>query len=153
MGVGPRDRILHLGIADGAATRRLARLAPEGLALGVDPSDERVRQARRDSIDLDNVMFVTGSPEGIPWKEDFFSLVITGELAAGWPRPERAALEIGRVLAPGGRLILLEPAERWAGLLADVGFQSIRSWDLPVLEAVKPRAHPARNGERKQGGM
>ncbi|MBI3694697.1 MAG: class I SAM-dependent methyltransferase [Acidobacteria bacterium] len=131
--VWPHDRILDLGCGDGASTRRLARRAVHGLALGVDPSDDNVRQARRLSVEIENVMFVQGSPEEIPWQNDFFSVLLARE-----PATEPAAREMFRVLAPGGRAFVLQSGSE---LLAAAGFEAVRSRALPggdlVVEAQK----------------
>ena len=132
--VRPHDRILDLGCGEGASTRRLARLAFDGLALGVDPSDDNVRQARRLSVEIENVMFVPGLPNEIPWQQDFFSIVFAHQ-----PVAEPVVREVFRVLAPGGRAFLLQSGSE---LLAAAGFETVRSHALPgggvVVEAQKP---------------
>src|SRR6266571_2065145 len=57
------ERILDLGCGSGWATRLLARMVGEGpqsfgQVVGVDISDEMIRQARTASRDFDNVMYV-----------------------------------------------------------------------------------------------
>ena len=134
IGVRPNDRVLDLGCGDGASTRRLARLASGGLALGVDPSDDSVRQARRLSAEVENVMFVLGSPDAIPWQDDFFSVLLARESVTA-----PAALEMFRVLAPGGRAFVLQSGSE--PLLA-AGFEAVRSLPVAdgdvVVEAQKP---------------
>lgn len=136
--IAPGDRILHIGCGDGAMTRRLAGLAPSGLTVGVDESDEMVRQARKLSIEMPNLMFVLGSTEEIPWKEDFFSLLLCegGGAPAG-----RAAGEMARVLAPGGRAYIVGRGAGWPELLAEAGFDPVRPHAMGeafVIEAGKP---------------
>ena len=116
---GRRERVLYLGIGDGSAARRLARQAVEGLVVGVDPSEDAVRQARRLAADQDNVMFVPGSAEEIPWREDFFSLLVAEEAALAGADPARAAREMLRVMAPDGRVVVEGAAVEWRGLLAE----------------------------------
>lgn len=136
--------MLHLGFGDGEVACRIARRAPEGLVLGVDPSDDNVRAARRRAGDLDNVMFVAGSPEEIPWQNDFFSVLLTAEVTAEWARPEQAAREMFRVLAPGGRLYLAGPEGPWVGRLEAAGFEEVAPGE--VLAAIKPAAPAPRTG-------
>ena len=129
--------MLHLGFGDDGTTAcSIARRAPDGMVLGVDPSDDNVRAARRLAVELENVMFVVGSPEAIPWQENFFSVLLAAEVTAEWARPEQAAREMFRVLAPGGRLYLAGGAEPWVGRLTAAGFEEIAPGD--VLAAVKP---------------
>ena len=126
MRIAPNDRILHLGSGDGSATRQLARMAHNGLAVGVDPSDDSVRLARRLSAEIDNLMFVLGSPDQIPWQGDFFTKVLCLERTDGG--------DVFRVLAPGGRAFLLGPAEV-PGLTL---IHTHQAGSAVVIEAVKP---------------
>src|SRR5687768_7256324 len=73
MGIGPRDRVLEIGCGEGWASRLIAPLVPEGLVVGLDVSDEMVGKARSASAEFENVLFVWGDGESIPWQERFFS--------------------------------------------------------------------------------
>ena len=129
------DRVLHLGCGDGAATRDFARRASSGLALGVDLSDDTVRLARRLSVEIENLMFITGSPEQVPWQEGFFSLVVAEAPLVDWTR---AAREIFRVTAPGGRVWVASPPDGAEALFLEAGFAAITLHAGPSrLEALK----------------
>jgi arsenite methyltransferase len=112
MNLRPGERVLDLGCGSGWATRLLARLVadgPEGFGqvLGVDVSDEMIRQARAGSKDFDNIMFVWGSAMQIPWEENFFDKMLSVESFYYYPDQERALAELFRVMAPKGRLFIL----------------------------------------------
>jgi arsenite methyltransferase len=112
MNLRPGERVLDLGCGSGWATRLLARLVadgPEGFGqvVGVDVSDEMIRQARGASKDFDNVMFVWGSAAQIPWEENFFDKMLSVESFYYYPDQERALAELFRVMAPKGRLFIL----------------------------------------------
>src|SRR5579862_3867013 len=112
MDLRPGDRILDLGCGSGWATRLLARAVgqgPQGFGqvVGVDISDEMIRQARVASKDFENIMFVTGSASQIPWEENFFDKVLSVESFYYYPDQERALAELFRVMAPHGRLFIL----------------------------------------------
>ena len=82
MDLRPGERILDLGCGSGWATRLLARMVSEGpqgfgQVVGVDISDEMIRQARGASKDFENVMFVVGSSAQIPWEANFFDKVLS----------------------------------------------------------------------------
>src|SRR3569623_1059444 len=69
------ERVLALGCGSGWATRLLARLVAEGpegfgQVVGIDISDEMIRQARVESKDFDNILYVWGSAQQIPWEEN-----------------------------------------------------------------------------------
>ena len=81
MNLRPGERVLDLGCGSGWATRLLARLVgegPEGFGqvVGLDVSDEMVRQAREASKDFENILYVWGSAQQIPWEENFFDKVL-----------------------------------------------------------------------------
>ena len=78
-----------------------------GQVVGVDISDEMIRQARTASKEFDNVMFVVGSAAQIPWEENFFDKVLSVESFYYYPDQERALAELFRVMAPHGRLFIL----------------------------------------------
>ena len=108
----PGERVLDLGCGSGWATRLLARLVADGSegfgqVVGVDVSDEMIRQARTASKDFDNIMFVWGSATQIPWEENFFDKVLSVESFYYYPDQERALAELFRVMAPKGRVFIL----------------------------------------------
>ncbi|MBS1850020.1 MAG: methyltransferase domain-containing protein [Acidobacteria bacterium] len=112
MDLRPGERVLDLGCGSGWATRLLARLVgegPEGFGqvVGLDISDEMVRLARATSKDFDNILYVWGSAQQIPWEENFFDKVLSVESFYYYPDQERALAELFRVLAPRGRLFIL----------------------------------------------
>ena len=112
MNLRPGERVLDLGCGSGWATRLLARTVgegPEGFGqvVGVDVSDEMIRRARAASKDFDNVMYVCGSAQQIPWEENFFDKVLSVESFYYYADQERALAELFRVMAPQGRLFIL----------------------------------------------
>jgi ubiquinone/menaquinone biosynthesis C-methylase UbiE len=112
MELRPGERVLDLGCGSGWATRLLARLVadgPEGFGqvVGLDVSDEMVRQARASSKDFENILYVWGSAEKIPWEENFFDKVLSVESFYYYPDQDRALMELFRVMAPRGRMFIL----------------------------------------------
>jgi ubiquinone/menaquinone biosynthesis C-methylase UbiE len=75
--------------------------------VGVDISDEMIRQARAASREFDNVMYVWGSATQIPWEENFFDKVLSVESFYYYPDQDRALAELFRVMAPKGRMYIL----------------------------------------------
>jgi ubiquinone/menaquinone biosynthesis C-methylase UbiE len=106
------ERVLDLGCGSGWATRLLATVVGKGSqgfgqVVGIDISDEMIRQARASSKKFENVMFITGSASQIPWEENFFDKVLSVESFYYYPDQERALAELFRVMAPRGRLFIL----------------------------------------------
>ncbi len=106
------ERVLDLGCGSGWATRLLARLVgegPEGFGqvVGLDISDEMIRRARAASRDFENVMYVWGSAQQIPWEENFFDKVLSVESFYYYPDQDRVLAELFRVMAPRARLYIL----------------------------------------------
>ncbi len=112
MDLRPGERVLDLGCGAGWATRLLARLVGEapkghGQVVGLDISDEMIRRARAASRDFDNIMFITGSAQEIPWEENFFDKVLSVESFYYYPDQDRVLHELFRVMAPRGRFFIL----------------------------------------------
>src|SRR5499433_2996799 len=112
MNLRPGERVLDLGCGSGWATRLLARMVSDGpqgfgQVVGIDVSDEMIRQARGASKDFENILYVWGSAEKIPWEENFFDKMLSVESFYYYPDQDRALMEIFRVMAPRGRLFIL----------------------------------------------
>jgi hypothetical protein len=97
----PDDRVLILSIASPALLLELAGQLMDGLLVGIGTADE-VYEARLALASAENVMFNITTPEEIPWREAYFSVVL-----ATPPLSPNAEQEIRRVLSPGGSVHLL----------------------------------------------
>jgi SAM-dependent methyltransferase len=135
-----RERVLELGCGDGWACRLLAAQLPDGLVIGLDASDERVREARGKSTAFDNLLYLWSAAEQIPWQENFFTTVLCVDSAGNFQDLEKVFGEAHRVLAPGGSFWIINPAPlegneanpapgsdsgRYLALLGAAGFESV----------------------------
>jgi arsenite methyltransferase len=112
MQLRPGERVLDLSCGSGWATRLLARLVADGpqgfgQVVGVDVSDEMIRQARAASKDFDNILYAWGSAAQIPWEENFFDKMLSVESFYYYPDQDRALAELFRVMAPSGQIFIL----------------------------------------------
>jgi ubiquinone/menaquinone biosynthesis C-methylase UbiE len=107
MNLSPRDRILDAGCGEGWFARRLAPLVPEGLVVGLDADSNAIHAARSQSAAIENLIYIWGEAENIPWQEGFFSRVICADSLPYFADPQRALAELHRVLSPGASLWVL----------------------------------------------
>lgn len=112
MELKPGERVLDLGCGVGWATRIIARLVsdgPEGSGqvVGLDVADEMIGRARAASREFDNVLYVWGSAQKIPWQENYFDKVLSIESFYYYADQDHALNELFRVIAPGAKLYIL----------------------------------------------
>jgi SAM-dependent methyltransferase len=100
---GVRDgaRVLDVGCGTGALCAAAA--ARGARPTGIDLAGGMVAAARRAHPGLE---FVEGDAEALPCADAGFDAVLGAFVVNHVPRPERAAAELRRVLAPGGRVAL-----------------------------------------------
>lgn len=107
MKLAPDENVLDVGSGAGWLVRLISERVPEGRVIGMDISDEMVRRARRNYVEVENAMFVIGGVDEIPWDANFFTHAISVESAYYWPDPARGLSEIHRVLREGGKAWIL----------------------------------------------
>lgn len=108
MDLGDHERVLELGCGDGWACRLLAKLlGPRAQIVGLDISDEMIRAARQKSRGFDNVRYVWGSAEKIPWEDNYFTRVLSVESFYYYQDQDAVLNELMRVTAPMGRVFIL----------------------------------------------
>ena len=115
MDLQPGDRILELGCGDGWACRRLAGRIPEGLIIGLDHSDDRIRDARAKSTSFENILYLWSAAEQIPWQEDFFTSVLCVDSICYFQDLDKVFREVYRVLVPGGTFWIVDQTRREDG--------------------------------------
>jgi ubiquinone/menaquinone biosynthesis C-methylase UbiE len=102
------DRVLDLGCGDGWACRFIAKhLEGCGHIVGLDISDEMVRQARIRSSQVETLAFVCASAQRIPCRDQSFSKVLSVSAFYYFEQQEKVLTELLRVVAPEGYLFLL----------------------------------------------
>jgi SAM-dependent methyltransferase len=130
LAVAPGERLLDVGCGTGALLGALAgRGAPDKLN-GVDLSPAMVARARGRLPAA--VRLAVADAADLPFPAGSFDVVVSSSSFHFWPRPERVLGELGRILAPGGRLAITD----WCG-----DFLACRLYDR-LLRLLDP-AHQA----------
>lgn len=126
------EAVLDLGCGDGALTQRLARLVPNGRALGVDASEGMIRAAEKRAGG--NLSFVRMDILDIGFREQFD--LIFSNAALHWVKAHDRVLRRAReALLPGGRLAWEFGCEgNCANLIATVRAQMARPEFRPRFE-------------------
>ena len=91
------DRVLLLSIPKIESLAALGRILARGVLVALGNRDE-VDLARQSLADFENIMFVEGDAEHIPWRDSYFSKVVA-------PAGSSPTAEVARVLAPGGTIL------------------------------------------------
>jgi SAM-dependent methyltransferase len=116
--VGPGTRVLDVATGPGYVAAEAA--ARGAFVLGVDVAESMLALARRLHPELE---FRSGDAEALWCRDGMFDAVVANFLLLHLGRPERAAAEFARVLAPGGRVALtvwdVPAAARLNGVLVD----------------------------------
>jgi ubiquinone/menaquinone biosynthesis C-methylase UbiE len=103
LSLGPEDLFIDLGCGLGAALQHAA--ATGAKTAGVDPSPAMVEQASRRVPEAE---VRVGSAETIPFEGERFTAALSVSSYHHWADPEAGLAEVRRVLAPEGRLLIVE---------------------------------------------
>ena len=101
-------RVLDVGCGTGQTTRDAARAAADGSALGVDLSARMLDYARRRATEegVTNASFLQADAQVHPFQAESVDVAISRTAAMFFGDLTAAFTNIGRALAPGGRLAL-----------------------------------------------
>ncbi len=103
----PGERVLDVGSGAGMDSLIAAlQVGPEGSVTGIDMTPEMIEKARKGAAELglNNVTFVEGEAETLPFDDSRFDVVLSNSVIDLIPDKEAVFGEIYRVLVPGGRV-------------------------------------------------
>jgi SAM-dependent methyltransferase len=107
--------ILDLGSGAGQILRHLIKVTPEGTQIvACDLSHQMLRRARR-RVKSQRPMYVAADMTRLPFADNSFDCVTSGYVIEYLPDPRPGLEEIGRVLRPGGSLLLLATEDTYSG--------------------------------------
>lgn len=127
--------ILDIGVGNGASTAYLQRLFPNSQVRGIDISKDAIAQAQQ-HYGQDRLTFEVMDVGQMSYPDQTFDLVCAFQTHFHWPDLRQSLLEIKRVLADDGRLIIaceqskikyylpnLKEREDFANYLDKIGLQ------------------------------
>lgn len=103
------SRVLEVGCGSGHLTRRLAERGID--IIGIDANPQAAQVAGRERVR-------TMRAEALDFGDDSFDAIVSMHAIEHVPALEMALAEMARVLRPGGRALLVYPAEPVMGLYA-----------------------------------
>ena len=117
------ERVLDIGCGTGQTTRDAARAATQGSALGVDLSAPMLERARRQAAEegVTNASFEQVDAQIHPFPSQAFDVAISRTGAMFFGDLTAAFSNIGRAMAPGGRMLLVA----WQPLAANEWIREI----------------------------
>ncbi len=106
------DSILDIGCGTGKLTIEIARLAPKGFVVGIDPSEEMLEKARTVSNQVKNISLIQIPAQSMDFNERF-DLVFSNS-ALQWVKEQQQVMEsVYRSLKHKSRIAFQLPADNF----------------------------------------
>ena len=119
----PFEAILDIGCGTGALLQMIQQKKKDARLFGVDLSEKMI-QVAKEKLGGKADLRVSDS-EKLPFPNDAFDLVMCTYSFHHYPNPSAVLSEVRRVLAPGGRLILVDPTTTIPLLRQVVNFRNL----------------------------
>ena len=108
--LGDNDNVLDIGCGGGETLRRMSEMTKNGKLTGADYSALSVKMSKEHNkadIDSGKMQVVEASVEKLPFEDASFDKIITVESFYFWPDPQENLKEVYRVLAKGGKFLIV----------------------------------------------
>jgi len=106
--LAPPARYVDIGVGDGLLTLMLAEAAEAVTAVDISPEMLSQLERRAAAKGITNLDTVEGELEDLPLEDASFDVAVLSQALHHARSPERALAEARRVLAPGGRLLVID---------------------------------------------
>jgi len=106
---GTGEKILDIGSGDCSKAARVLQASNGAMLYAVDPSEKKIAAAKRDH---QQVASSVGTAESLPFPDFYFDKAYSTMALHHFTDLDRALVEIGRVIKPGGRYIIVEVEPR-----------------------------------------
>lgn len=139
----PVGRLLDIGAGNARMLKLLGRRASRAVGIDIDGDQRRQARAELAVAGLGSCTIRAGDAHRLDFADAAFDTVILDEVLVPSTSPERVVAEASRVLAPGGRVLLIEPlqaeaaedkARQIARLAAGAGLALGRPRPVPATE-------------------
>jgi SAM-dependent methyltransferase len=101
------DQVLDVGCGTGEDARAIAALVEGVSVIGIDASEEKIREARALSLGLPRpVDFRAADAYALPFEDDTFDACRADRVLHHLVDPAKAVAEMARVTRPGGRVVV-----------------------------------------------
>ncbi len=127
----PGMRLLDCGSGPGSITAGLAEAASPGEVIGIDVEASQVKLAEKNAakLGLSNLKFEQGSAYELPYPDNHFDAVFSHAMLEHLTDPVAAAIEMRRVLKPGG-IVGIRCADMRMSLPAPSDETLDRAWNI-----------------------
>lgn len=109
-------RVLDVGCGTARLLRRARQRYPDADLVGIDPARQMLRTAAAATPAALAIRYVRAAAERLPFAPHTFDLVVATLSLRHWTDPAAGIAEIGRILAPGGVLVIADvfpSCQRW----------------------------------------